>query len=351
MAELIKLLATYGAALLLEQSQNLIALLDRSGSLLAWNHSLVQLCKAHKEPAHLRQLLVFSSQPRLQTMLHDALQDQAITHGQLSFVLSETDLPASYNCWFLPLPNQQLLLYAELIPPLDHKSAQEYFRINNELAAKTRELQKARHALVQKQTALEEALSKVEQISRTDELTGLPNRRRALAFLEETIRRGGPTQPVVSVFLLDIDHFKQINDQFGHLAGDTVLRQIAGILAGSMRKVDCIGRYGGEEFLAVLPSTDLANAIAVAERVRQEIEATPFVIDPDQPLRITVSIGVARFHPPEDITRSLLVRADHALYQAKERGRNRVCSAEESGDEGQQMRENGSNDGVIRSEG
>lgn len=339
MVELIKLLATYGEMVLCEQSHNIIALLDGIGNLLEWNSGIERLFQL--QPAvcqNLHQLIVFSSQPRFQILLHEAIHHQKPGRGQLNFATGEIDLPTTYDCWFIPVPEQRVLLYAELVPPLDHKSAQEYFRITNDLATTTRELQKARHALVMKQVALEAALAQVQEISYTDELTGLPNRRRALTFLSEEANRVESTYPTVSIFLLDIDHFKQINDHYGHAAGDSVLKQIAEILGRSLRKADCIGRHGGEEFLAILPNTSLDIATAVAHRVRQQIEVAPFCVGEQQSIHLTVSIGVAQFHPPEDIIQSLLVRADQALYRAKEAGRNRVYIAE---DEAWQVRESG----------
>lgn len=128
----------------------------------------------------------------------------------------------------------------------------------------------------------------------------------------------------LSVLMLDIDHFKDTNDQLGHLAGDAVLREIARVLRDGLRGVDSVGRYGGEEFVLVLPQTRYDEARHTAERLRQRIEQHAFKTG-DRFTRVTVSLGVATF-PSErvDSAASLLREADLALYRAKEQGRNRV---------------------------
>jgi diguanylate cyclase (GGDEF)-like protein len=128
----------------------------------------------------------------------------------------------------------------------------------------------------------------------------------------------------LSVLMLDIDHFKAINDELGHLAGDAVLRDMARILREGLRSVDSVGRYGGEEFVLILPQTRPPEARQTAERLRQEIARHEFKTG-DRITHITVSVGVATF-PSDDVdsASTLLRQADLALYRAKEQGRNRV---------------------------
>jgi diguanylate cyclase (GGDEF)-like protein len=125
--------------------------------------------------------------------------------------------------------------------------------------------------------------------------------------------------------MVDIDNFKQINDQHGHQAGDVVLRDVARILRDSLRTVDSLGRYGGEEFAAILPHTDHEEALLTGERIRRAVAGHPFRIGPRE-LRVTVSVGVATY--PSDVVDSpgaLVREADKALYRAKQAGRDRVC--------------------------
>jgi two-component system cell cycle response regulator len=139
---------------------------------------------------------------------------------------------------------------------------------------------------------------------------------------EEGIRSKRNKRPL-TVIMVDVDHFKQYNDAFGHPEGDQVLKLVAAILKDSTRTVDCVARYGGEEFSVVLPETDMAGALEVAERIRARIEGVDF---PNR--RITVSIGVAEFPRDAETTNEIIVVADEALYVAKRQGRNQVVRAE-----------------------
>lgn len=157
----------------------------------------------------------------------------------------------------------------------------------------------------------------------TDELTRLPNRRRMVAagdaLLQQTAGGGLP----FTVVAFDIDHFKRINDTWGHGAGDTVLQRVAHACRGAVRPSDILGRTGGEEFTVLLPSTRLPDAVQVAERLREAVETLDFTpIDPS--LRVTISLGVAEWMPSDTTLAKLTGRADEVLYRAKNSGRNRV---------------------------
>ena len=159
----------------------------------------------------------------------------------------------------------------------------------------------------------------------TDFLTGLPNRREFMGRLEdEQGRLQRDIGACAAVLLLDIDHFKRINDEYGHAAGDTVLRQLAQLMRDSQRKIDMPGRVGGEEFAILLPGTDLAAAAVFAERLRQRVEQKPMLLEEGVTLHITVSIGVAVMGGKSAGGDPALSRADQALYCAKRGGRNRV---------------------------
>jgi two-component system cell cycle response regulator len=156
-----------------------------------------------------------------------------------------------------------------------------------------------------------------------DGLTGLLNRNSILDKLEEELARNSRDAKPVALLMVDLDRFKSINDTHGHLAGDAVLREAAARMKSVARCYDSLGRYGGEEFLVVLPGCDLAAATAQAERLRLAIADQPFSCSQQQ-LAVTCSIGLActDTHAPE----SLIRRADEALYEAKSRGRNRVVT-------------------------
>jgi diguanylate cyclase (GGDEF)-like protein len=174
---------------------------------------------------------------------------------------------------------------------------------------------------------------RLESLLMVDDKTGLYNfrefRRRLHDEWQRAQRYGGP----LSLVFLDLDHFKRVNDTFGHQAGDTVLREFATLVAGGARTNDVAARYGGEEFAVILPHTDGPMAERVAERIRTAVEAFEF-LDGEPRARVTVSAGVATYPAPGDAIRSIddfVSRADRALYRAKETGRNRVVRDGEEG--------------------
>jgi len=180
---------------------------------------------------------------------------------------------------------------------------------------------------------LEKVSQELETMSLTDSLTGLPNRRHLMNNLEKEIsrhkRQGGP----FSVAILDVDHFKAVNDTHGHLCGDHVLTRLGDALLEALRTYDMVARYGGEEFCVVLANTDIEEGLRVMERVRTTIEETPFSFEGNK-IRLTVSIGITSTQGLENPSLdAMLSRADRALYRAKVQGRNRssVFSQEETG--------------------
>ena len=173
---------------------------------------------------------------------------------------------------------------------------------------------------------VEEQQVALERLATTDVLTGLSNRRVVLAALEHELAQARRHGLAPALVILDLDHFKQINDTRGHGAGDQVLSQLGGLIARTLRQTDRAGRYGGEEFLLVLPCTDLAGAVELAEKLRRAIADEAVAIGAGASLNVTASFGVAVAEAAEDAD-ALLARADAALYAAKHSGRNRVVTA------------------------
>ncbi len=159
-----------------------------------------------------------------------------------------------------------------------------------------------------------------------DELTGTFNRRHFLAGAEMEVHRCVRHGPPLSLLMLDIDHFKQVNDTFGHAVGDLALQAVAAALTRLLRRTDSLGRLGGEEFALLLVETDLGTAEVVAERFRAEVAAIDLHTDDGRPVPLRVSIGVTEYRPVADTMSMMLFRADQGLYQAKKGGRNRVVS-------------------------
>ncbi|MGX9568026.1 sensor domain-containing diguanylate cyclase [Pseudomonas viciae] len=170
---------------------------------------------------------------------------------------------------------------------------------------------------------LQAANAQLQQLSSTDRLTGLYNRGHWEESLRAAYARHHRYGNTLSLVMLDIDHFKRVNDAYGHQAGDKVIEHVARLLREHARDSDVVGRYGGEEFGVVLSDTDSSGAQTFAERMRHSVEALEVVYN-DQHIRFTISLGVADLSQPSNSHADLIARADQALYTSKKTGRNRV---------------------------
>ena len=194
----------------------------------------------------------------------------------------------------------------------------QYLREHNKRLAERLE-QKA-----ERLTDISEANKRLASISLTDELTGLPNRRYLNRRLREELAMARRFKSPLSCLMIDLDHFKAINDTQGHQAGDALLRALAERLQTGKREYDVVGRYGGEEFLILLPQVGAEAALELAERVRTEVAKTALKDDLGRPARVTISLGISTFDGLEHLSEEELIRrADEALYRAKDLGRNR----------------------------
>ncbi|HEU0186709.1 MAG TPA: diguanylate cyclase [Gallionellaceae bacterium] len=158
-----------------------------------------------------------------------------------------------------------------------------------------------------------------------DGLTKLLNHRTFYTLLEKEVARAQRYEKPLSLLMLDIDHFKRVNDTYGHVAGDMILAGLSSVISSQVRNVDSVCRYGGEEISVILPETALETAMQMAERIRSATDGHRFDIGEEQSIGITVSLGVASLPPHETSVEKLVAAADKALYEAKEGGRNRVC--------------------------
>lgn len=181
------------------------------------------------------------------------------------------------------------------------------------------------HSRSKAQNSLMVLANRLHRASQTDELTGLPNRRALHETLQELGAHTERSQSDFVVLLCDIDHFKGVNDQFGHAVGDQALRHLARNLSAVIRKSDTLARWGGEEFMLVLPDTDLACGIIMAERIRTTAEQRPLMTETGVTVTITISCGLANWQECRDLDQ-LFSLADERLYQAKSTGRNQVVA-------------------------
>jgi two-component system cell cycle response regulator len=193
----------------------------------------------------------------------------------------------------------------------------------NELLARVRtQIRKKRYT-----ARLRDNVQQSMELAITDGLTGLYNRRYMESHLATLVQQAADRGKPLTLLVLDIDYFKSINDSFGHDAGDDVLREFAVRVKKSIRGIDLACRYGGEEFVIVMPETDMAVAALVAERIRRRIAGEPFAIEQgSKAIDVTLSIGLAALNAAEDTGAIILKRADQALYRAKRDGRNRVAA-------------------------
>lgn len=169
--------------------------------------------------------------------------------------------------------------------------------------------------------------SELEELATRDPLTGLYNRRELSRLLEEELERARRYQRSLALLWIDFDHFKDVNDTYGHAAGDSVLKSVSRLLEDSVRSVDWVGRFGGEEFVIVLPEMEMAEARDTADRLRQQVSAAPQPLGDGNTVPLTISIGVA-VYPGHGVTGAQLrAAADRAMYRAKEQGRNCVSMA------------------------
>jgi diguanylate cyclase (GGDEF)-like protein len=173
------------------------------------------------------------------------------------------------------------------------------------------------------QMKLDEAHAIIAEQSRRDPLTGVYNRRKVEEVLVAELARAARYKRPLSLLMFDIDHFKLVNDERGHLAGDEVIRHVANLASTCLRDSDLLGRYGGEEFVVLLPEVSAADALVVGERIRETVAAAPASFE-EMPIVVTISVGVAEAGPTPRTAESLLAEVDGALYLSKKNGRNRV---------------------------
>jgi diguanylate cyclase (GGDEF)-like protein len=301
-----------------ELSSVVIALLDENGNVLAANRGFLRMApppEVSSEPWDVRSLFV---NPRLEDV-------QALVpyHGGALLLyrgilnVAHDDQPCrSLQGHIYRWQQGRLLVAAEYdVEGLEMLGA-TVMQLNEELAETQRQLLRANRELKRNEATIRELMH-------TDALTGVGNRRRLDEALVTEVDRSRRYGDAFCLLITDLDHFKEVNDRHGHAIGDEVLKRFAALLRDHCRQSDLVTRFGGEEFVLLLPDAHLENAVACAERIRQRLESQPLV---QQVGRVTASFGVAMLAENEG-GGDLLRRADQALYRSKREGRNRVTQS------------------------
>ncbi|EFH84216.1 GGDEF domain-containing protein [Ktedonobacter racemifer] len=265
-----------------------------------------------------------------QTMRRVLSQDAPLERGP-AVLLEETEVFGRRKTWLVSL---LVLIFALLLVSLAIQPANAYtparlqvteFGGTSILIVLILRQVLATHELNNLKRDLQEKNAQLDTLAASDPLTGVSNHRTLVTRLDEEVARAKAQQAPCSVLFMDIDHFKAINDQYGHSTGDLVLCQVARRVASILRSEDCLGRWGGEEFLAVLPGQDLCSAYEVAEMIRMQVLQQ--VVASEKNLRVTCSLGIATYPQTAASRDGLINAADQAMYEAKRLGRNQTCLA------------------------
>ncbi|MHC1578520.1 MAG: GGDEF domain-containing protein [Dehalococcoidia bacterium] len=298
---------------------------------------LLKILVCHDDPADRQLVRAYLQQitDREIVLLQAAHPEEiqgALDKGRVDLVLMDNQIPAkSGTQWLAEIAEKQLAPVVMLTGSETEETAAQAFpegavrylaksSLSQEGLMNTIDAALSKWAELRKAKADEEQL---ERLATIDAPTGLYNRRAILGKLNDLINSANRYREALSLIMLDIDHFKEINDRYGHLTGDDVLEEIASSVRHNVRDTDVVGRYGGEEFIILLPKTNLYSAWVVAERLRGIIHNTQMKGSVGNMFTVTISQGLADWEPPENAS-SLISRAEEALYRAKEKGRNRV---------------------------
>lgn len=290
------------------QSDLIIIFLDLDKHIRGGNQALARLLGGPFEPG---QPLSDHLLPESSEALNQFPDPEKSLHLRLNFVAHPSGVHM-VSCWVYHT-GPGYTIFGEKPLPFQSDVIDQLSEVNNQLTNLSREL-------AHKNKALEKANATITRLMRTDPLTELANRRYFHERLSMALASAKRHNTPLSLVMADLDHFKRINDTWGHAAGDEVLKGFADILQSACRIEDQAGRYGGEEFIVMLTQTDKTGAAQYAERVRQKLAAHHF---PEIDQRVTGSFGVSELTDEED-AESLIQRADEALYQAKSKGRNCV---------------------------
>lgn len=284
--------------------------------------------KIHSQKfTNIYELVTYTHRNKFTSQLNQCIKEKSVVSFSTNFSYDNTDvedIPNTFDITMQFLQDDEIIIIAEVVCPLSHDSAKEYFSIINTYSAISRKLQKSEYVLDKKNVQLKDINKELEHLANYDCLTNMYNRRRIFEELDKEYSRFQRLETIFSIAMIDIDHFKNINDSYGHQGGDIVLQTLSENLKSMCREYDSIGRFGGEEFLLILPGTNLEDAKSLLNRMLEKIANTEIELHENKKINITFSAGVSQI-TPKDTTDTIVASADEQLYQAKETGRNRVC--------------------------
>jgi diguanylate cyclase (GGDEF)-like protein len=316
MQKLADMLSSHDIDDIFEHVHTGIALLERDGTPVSWNPAFEFVKKFFNLEVKLENLLPPEERDTGLAKISNGIMHHWV--GELKMEGEEGITPCS--CMALPISGGQVLLIVESIESefavqkvIVKLSRQvKLFRIESEFTKKLAQ---------NKQIEMEAVMAQASEVAHVDPLTFLPNRRTIVRELQDEVLRAERYKSLLSISIVDVDHFKIINDTYGHPIGDEVLRQVAYQLRDHIRHPDMVGRYGGEEFIIILPNSDQQAAAEQADRLCRQVREAVLTVKGNE-IKVTLSIGTAQLMPGVDTWDSLLNRADNAMYEAKNRGRD-----------------------------
>jgi diguanylate cyclase (GGDEF)-like protein len=316
MKKLADLISANDAGEMLEHIHAMVALIERDGTLVSWNRAFESYKAKWPLAGNLQDCFVETEKAKIDSNLNIDQHDWFVV--EFGFDVEEKIIFC--ECMFIPLANGRTLFIAER-SDTDSALQEIVQRLNRRAKMFQMESESAKKIATNKQTEVDGVVAQANEISLVDALTFLPNRRRIIRELQDEVLRAERYGTKLSISMADVDLFKNVNDTYGHLSGDEVLRHIGYTLREHIRHPDIAGRYGGEEFLILLPNTASAEAGEQAERLCKYVRETKVNAN-NHLISVTISIGVAQFQRGVDTWDTLLNRADNAMYDAKKKGRD-----------------------------
>lgn len=320
MSELAQVIAQFGLEALLGHIHAMILLVESDGRIVSWNPAFNGIRSAFPEANSLLEFVPSEEKDDLLHWLDATRRTDHANHWRFDLLIDHDGGRLNCDCLLFPVPDNRVLFIAERVAT-DPAISGVIEKLSRQVRLFRIESEHAKKIAIKKQIDFEGVMAQMQEVSNIDSLTFLPNRREILRQLQYEVIRAQRYNNLLSISILDLDHFKLINDTYGHVTGDRVLREIANLLRDSIRQPDVVGRYGGEEFLILLPNTDLESASKQAARLCKQARELNIQLD-DRSIPITLSIGVAHFKNGIDTWQTLLTRADTAMYDAKRRGRD-----------------------------